>query len=57
MSKYSADDIRKIARDEHNAELFRAAIDAQKVRLRAYVPWYNRILPFTITIKWREKNE
>lgn len=34
-------------------ERFRAAVEQEKRRIRARKPWYQRLFPFTITIKRR----
>jgi hypothetical protein len=41
------------ARAELDAEEYRAAVEAQKERLRARfkAPWWRRLFPWTITIK------
>jgi hypothetical protein len=47
----NADEIRKTARDEVAAERFRAAVEAEKLRLRSKRSLWDRLFPFTITIR------
>ncbi|CAA2141583.1 hypothetical protein [Hyphomicrobium sp. ghe19] len=34
-------------------ENFREAVEAVKAKLREKKPWWHRLLPFTVTVKWR----
>lgn len=47
------DDIRTQARKELAAENFRAAVDAEKARLRK-AKWWHKLLPFVIRIEGRK---
>lgn len=53
MTSWELDAIRRAAKAEILKENFRAAVDTEKARLRAYVPVWQRIFPFTISIKRR----
>lgn len=46
------------AREEFAQEQFRDAVDAEKARLREQArrrPWWQRLFPWTITIKRRDR--
>lgn len=45
--------IKWTAKQELKEELFRAAVEAEKERLRNWKPWWQRLLPWTISIKRR----
>jgi hypothetical protein len=47
----NANEIKKAARDEVAAERFRAAVEVEKSRLRLKRSLWDRLLPFTITIR------
>lgn len=49
--------VRKLAREEIAEEDFDADVEAEKVRIRTHVPWWHRIIPFTITVKRRKPND
>lgn len=46
-----AGDVNRIAREEVEQERFRAAVEAEKSRLRTHRSLWDRLFPFTITIR------
>jgi hypothetical protein len=44
-------DVKLAALREFRDEQFRSAVEREKARLRTR-KWYQRLFPFTITIKW-----
>jgi hypothetical protein len=47
--------IRAQARKEFTEERFRAAVEEEKVRLRTHRSLWDRIFPFTITVRRKQK--
>jgi hypothetical protein len=46
--------ILQVAKAEVQEERFRAAVEAEKTRLRQHRPWWERLLPFVIRIERRK---
>lgn len=51
--KYRREQIIQQARQELEEEMYREAVEAKKVELRARKPWLHRIFPWVITINRR----
>jgi hypothetical protein len=48
------EEIEKQAIKEIEQERFRMAVEARKTKLLLKTPWWHKLMPFTISIKWRK---